>query len=79
MTALVSRLNRLWGLALLLALLLLWQVSAQRWVASANWPPVTEIVRALASGLRDGELVQVFASTLWRMVAGLCRRTCQYW
>lgn len=62
---------RLAGVALLVALLLLWQVSAQWWVDSSNWPPVTEIVHALVAGLRSGELAQVFGSTLWRMAVGL--------
>lgn len=61
---------RLFGVGLLLALLALWQVSALSWVDSPNWPPVTEILRALVDGLRSGELVQVFGSTLWRMLAG---------
>ena len=61
---------RLWGVLLLLALLLLWQVTATCCVASTNWPPVTDILRALAAGLANGELAQVFGSTLWRMAAG---------
>ena len=62
--------HRLSGVLLLLALLLLWQVSARWWVSSDNWPPVTEILRALLEGLRSGELAQVFGSTLWRMGVG---------
>lgn len=58
------------GVALVLSLLLLWQWSAGRWVSSSNWPPVTEVLRALAAGLRSGELAQVFGSTLWRMALG---------
>jgi ABC-type nitrate/sulfonate/bicarbonate transport system permease component len=63
--------SRLWGLGLLILLLLLWQVSAGRWVTSTSWPPVTGIVRALVAGLRSGELATVFGSTLWRMALGL--------
>lgn len=66
----MTRSPRIAGVALLVALLLLWQVSALRWVDSANWPPVSEIVLALVAGLRSGELAQVFGSTLWRMAAG---------
>lgn len=62
--------QRLWGVGLLLVLLLLWQVSAGRWVSSSNWPPVSEILRALLAGLHSGELVDVFGSTLWRMALG---------
>ena len=61
---------RVWGVGLLVLLLLLWQVSALRWVSSANWPPVSEVARALVAGLRSGELLQVFGSTLWRMATG---------
>ena len=65
-----ARSYRLWGVLLLVALLALWQVSALCCVVSTNWPPVTEILHALVSGLGNGELAQVFASTLWRMAAG---------
>jgi ABC-type nitrate/sulfonate/bicarbonate transport system permease component len=66
----MMRSPRIAGVALLVALLLLWQVSALRWVDSANWPPVSDIVLALVAGLRSGELAQVFGSTLWRMAVG---------
>lgn len=62
--------HRFWGVVLLVGLLVLWQVSARYWVTSSNWPPVTEILKAIASGLANGELAQVFGSTLWRMAAG---------
>ena len=65
-----ARSYRLWGMLLLVLLLVLWQVSALCCVSSTNWPPVTEILRALAGALGSGELVQVFGSTLWRMAAG---------
>ncbi len=61
---------RWWGVGLLLALLALWQASALWWVSSSNWPPVTEILRALLDGLGTGELAQVFGSTLWRVAVG---------
>lgn len=65
-----ARSYRLWGVLLLVLLLVLWQVTAMCCVRSTNWPPVTEILRALATGLGGGELTQVFGSTLWRMAAG---------
>jgi ABC-type nitrate/sulfonate/bicarbonate transport system permease component len=65
-----SRSYRVWGVLLLGLLLVLWQVSALCCVSSTNWPPVTEILRALAAGVGSGELPQVFGSTLWRMAAG---------
>ncbi len=62
--------HRFWGVVLLVFLLLLWQVSAVFWVSSTSWPPVTDILKAIAAGLGNGELAQVFGSTLWRMAAG---------
>jgi ABC-type nitrate/sulfonate/bicarbonate transport system permease component len=62
--------HRLWGFALLAGLLVLWQVSALYWVSSTNWPPVTEIARAMLDGFRSGELLQVFGSSLYRMLVG---------
>ena len=62
--------HRFWGVLLLVLLLVLWQVSASCCVSSTNWPPVTDILTSLATGLRNGELAQVFGSTLWRMAAG---------
>jgi ABC-type nitrate/sulfonate/bicarbonate transport system permease component len=67
--ALVWR-TRASGALLIAALLVLWQVSALYWVASRNWPPVSEIARALGEGLRSGELPEVFGSSLYRMLAG---------
>ena len=58
------------GALLLVLLLALWQYSALRWVSSPNWPPVTQIARALYAGLASGELVEVFGSSLYRMLAG---------
>ncbi|MEL1303567.1 ABC transporter permease, partial [Neisseria gonorrhoeae] len=40
------------------------------WVSSTSWPPVTDILKAIAAGLANGELAQVFGSTLWRMAIG---------
>lgn len=61
---------RLAGFALLAALLVLWQMSALHWVSSTNWPPFTKVLQALADGLRSGELLQVFGSSLARMASG---------
>ena len=62
--------SRASGVLLLVALLVLWQVSAQHWVSSPNWPPVTRVFAALAAGLRSGELLEVFGSSLYRMLTG---------
>ncbi len=61
---------RVYGFLLLAALAGLWQVSAVAWVHSTNWPPLTQVAKALAEGLRSGELPQVFGSSLARMAAG---------
>jgi ABC-type nitrate/sulfonate/bicarbonate transport system permease component len=58
------------GVLLLVALLVLWQVSAQYWVSSPNWPTVTRILAALVEGARSGELPEVFGSSLYRMLTG---------
>jgi ABC-type nitrate/sulfonate/bicarbonate transport system permease component len=62
--------HRFWGVLLLVLLLVLWQVSASCCVSSTSWPPVTDIFRAMATGLANGELLEVFGSTLWRMLLG---------
>jgi len=62
--------SRLSGVALIAALLVLWQVSALYWVGSQSWPPLTAVFRALVDGIRSGELVDVFASSLYRMAVG---------
>jgi ABC-type nitrate/sulfonate/bicarbonate transport system permease component len=67
-----SRWGRLSGFVLLGALLLLWEWSARSWVTSANWPPVSEIVRALGRGLSGAELPLAFGSSLYRMAVGFC-------
>ena len=58
------------GFFLLLALLGLWQMSAMWWVNSPNWPTVVVILQALVSGLKSGEILEVFGSSVWRMVVG---------
>jgi ABC-type nitrate/sulfonate/bicarbonate transport system permease component len=58
------------GLALLAGLLLLWEASATWWVSSTNWPPLSAVAVAMVQGMRTGELLEVFASSLYRMAAG---------
>ncbi|MBS0338189.1 MAG: ABC transporter permease [Proteobacteria bacterium] len=63
--------------AVLIALLLgLWQYSAYHWVSSPNWPPVTQIARALGAGFASGELPEVFGSSLYRMLSGYALGVC---
>jgi ABC-type nitrate/sulfonate/bicarbonate transport system permease component len=63
-------LGRASGFLLIAALLALWQLSALYWVQSDNWPPLTAVAAAFIDGLRTGELVEVFASSLYRMGMG---------
>ena len=66
----VSQTQRLNGILLILGLLALGEASARfGWVASANWPPVTSVMRAIGTGL-SGELGLVLLSTLSRMLGG---------
>jgi ABC-type nitrate/sulfonate/bicarbonate transport system permease component len=58
------------GFLLVALLLALWQYSANNWVSSPNWPPVTLIARSLVAGFASGELVEVFGSSLYRMLTG---------
>lgn len=58
------------GFALIAALLGLWQVSAEHWVRSENWPPLAAIARAFLDGVRSGELAEVFGSSLYRLAIG---------
>src|SRR6185503_16937134 len=58
------------GFLLIAALLVLWQISAQHWVKSENWPPLTAVWQAFLDGIRSGELPEVFGSSLYRMGIG---------
>nr|WP_314075764.1 ABC transporter permease subunit [uncultured Roseococcus sp.] len=60
------------GFLLILALLLLWEVSARLdWMNSPNWPPLSVVLAALARDSLGGELPLLLGGTLWRMFAGL--------
>ncbi|TFZ02599.1 ABC transporter permease [Ramlibacter henchirensis] len=61
---------RIWGFGLVAALLVLWELSARTWVASPNWPPVSQILVAGKEAFTSGELPMVFLSSLGRMAAG---------
>ena len=62
--------SRLSGFLLLIGLLVLWEISARFWVSSPNWPPVTQILGALTSSASAKEMLPVFGSSLYRMLAG---------
>jgi ABC-type nitrate/sulfonate/bicarbonate transport system permease component len=66
-------LARVLGLLLIAVLLLLWQLSVrQRWIVSDAWPAVTDILRAGAQGILNGELLVALGSTLARAGVGYC-------
>lgn len=62
--------KRLPGFALVLLLLAFWEFSARVLTASDNWPPLSTVLRALATGLGGGELGTAAFSSLARMLAG---------
>ncbi|WP_208509977.1 ABC transporter permease [Variovorax paradoxus] len=59
------------GIALVIALLALWEASARLgWVDSLNWPPFTAVLAALRDGLWSGELPALLGNTLGYMLVG---------
>jgi ABC-type nitrate/sulfonate/bicarbonate transport system permease component len=65
------------GVLLLVGLFALWEASAAfGWVKSENWPPLTDVVRAVFVGVGNGELGPALASTLSRMMVGFALGTC---
>jgi NitT/TauT family transport system permease protein len=62
--------SRVSGLALILVLLALWQLSALYVVDSPTWPPVTVVLRAWYDNLADGTLFRHLLATLWRQMLG---------
>lgn len=63
--------SRLSGAVLIVALLMVWELSATRgWVVSDNWPPVSAILRAAYQGLVHEDLAPTLGATLYRTLAG---------
>lgn len=63
--------GRLSGWLLVLACLVLWELSARFGaIESTSWPPFTSVVWATVGGFTSGELPRIALSTLGRMVAG---------
>jgi len=59
------------GVALIVALLSLWEVSARcRWVTSDYWPPFSLVLRAALYGLGDRDMMNAFLSTISRSALG---------
>jgi ABC-type nitrate/sulfonate/bicarbonate transport system permease component len=63
--------GRLSGWLLVLACLVLWELSARFGaIESTSWPPFTSVVWAMVEGFASGELLRITLSTLGRMAAG---------
>jgi ABC-type nitrate/sulfonate/bicarbonate transport system permease component len=62
--------SRISGVALIVALLLVWQLSAMYVVETPTWPPVTQIFEAWYENLADGTLLRHLLATLWRQMLG---------
>jgi ABC-type nitrate/sulfonate/bicarbonate transport system permease component len=59
------------GVALIFALLSLWEASARRgWVTSDYWPPFSLVLRAALYGLGDRDMTNAFLSTISRSALG---------
>jgi ABC-type nitrate/sulfonate/bicarbonate transport system permease component len=58
------------GILLLVALLILWQVSASYWIDSPNWPTLTSVAASIVAGFESGEIPKVFGSSLYMMAIG---------
>lgn len=63
--------TRLSGVCLIVLLLLLWEASVRTGaVQSDNWPAFSAVLDSFGRGVTGGELLQVIASSLWRMTRG---------
>lgn len=62
--------SRVTGLALILVLLAVWQLTALYMVDSPTWPPVTVILQSWWENLADGTLPKHLLATLWRQMLG---------
>jgi NitT/TauT family transport system permease protein len=62
--------SRASGVALIVLLLVLWQLSAMYVVDTPTWPPVTQILAAWYENIADGTLIRHLLATLWRQMLG---------
>jgi ABC-type nitrate/sulfonate/bicarbonate transport system permease component len=63
--------GRAWGISLIAALLLLWELSSRAgWIVSDYWPPVSHIFAAAVAQLAGGEILVSLAATLRRAAIG---------
>ena len=63
--------DRLPGIAVLLALLLLWEMSVRlRWVVTPTWPAVSSVFETFWQACMDGTYLEVFGPSLKRLGIG---------
>jgi ABC-type nitrate/sulfonate/bicarbonate transport system permease component len=63
--------TRVYGLLLIVAMLVLWEVSARLgWIVSSYWPPVSLVILAALRGLAGGEVLVTLLATLRRAAIG---------
>jgi ABC-type nitrate/sulfonate/bicarbonate transport system permease component len=71
-----SRLSHLFqgrkaGVALIIALLAMWEFSARSGlITSSNWPPISTVLVTAVQEVRHGDLLASLAGTLYRMATG---------
>ena len=59
------------GFALLAALLVVWELSVRlKWVVTPTWPAITTVLQTFWQSLTDGTYLQVFGSSLERLLYG---------
>lgn len=62
--------SRLSGLALIVLLLVAWQLSALYVLDTPTWPPVTQVFAAWYDNTVDGTLLKHLLATFWRQMLG---------
>jgi ABC-type nitrate/sulfonate/bicarbonate transport system permease component len=63
--------DRIPGIAVLIGLLILWELSVRwRWVVTPSWPAVSTVFETFWTALNDGTYLEVFGPSLKRLVVG---------
>ena len=63
--------EKLPGFAVLVGLLILWELSVRlKWVVTPTWPAVSTVLETFWQSLIDGTYLQVFGSSLERLLYG---------
>jgi ABC-type nitrate/sulfonate/bicarbonate transport system permease component len=65
------RRHPLWGFALVVGLLVVWEASVRSGaVRSESWPAISAVLQALGAGLKTEGWLAIFGSSLYRMACG---------